>query len=354
MSTVQNKPYQSALLFTGGGLHSGYYLGLYQALCEHGKRPDVVIASCGGSLVASLIACTPNSDTACELFMSRDYYEMITKLQPTKPKHPLQHMLPAFRRYLNFNKNKPKTHISQKDIDELTTLALADMDINALNEFFHHKNNSQTPVIITASRLSYHHNSPDKWQSLLWSSQKTLTQKLLTLNPINPLAKYNPNTIDKKVYITDSLPISVMVRASIADMYYLAPITYALSDENLVLAGGVLDLTPIELAQALATTIYAETKADYDTRLAEPAIYQVFGFLANERLNDVRHIMQNSPNIHTVHTANYRQHIAPFIGKRFHWHGGLFASYPNFNDYQRIAKAQIEYGYGQMMKLING
>ncbi len=114
-----------------------------------------------------------------------------------------------------------------------------------------------------------------------------------------------------------------------------------------------MDLTPIELAQALATTIYAETKADYDTRLAEPAIYQVFGFLANERLNDVRHIMQNSPNIHTVHTANYRQHIAPFIGKRFHWHGGLFASYPNFNDYQRIAKAQIEYGYGQMMKLIN-
>ena len=353
MSTVQNKPYQSALLFTGGGLHSGYYLGLYQALCEHDKRPDVVIASCGGSLVASLIACTPNSDTACDLFMSRDYYDMITQLKPTKPKHPLQHALPAFKRYLNFNKNKPKTHISQKDIDELTTLALAKMDINALGEFFHHKDSSQTPVIITSSRLSFNNDLPNKWQTLLWSSQKTLTQNLSALNPINPLANYNPDTIDSHTVITDELPMSVMVRASIADMYYLPPIEYKIADENLVLAGGVLDLTPIELAQSLATTIYAETKADYDTHLAEPAIYQVFGFLANQRLHDVRHIMQNSPNIHTVQTADYRKHIAPFIGKRFHWHGGLIASYPNFDDYQKIAKAQIEYGYQQMAKLIN-
>ncbi len=346
------KPYNSALLFTGGGLHCGYYLGLYQALCEHGKRPDVVIASCGGSLVASLIASTPDIHAACNLFLSRDYHEMINQLKTNKAKTPFTYTLPAIKRYLNFHNKKAKTYLDIKDIDQLTTLSLINMDIRALKQFYDNKNCHQTAVIIVASHLTFNNQLPDKWQTLLWSSQQSLTNHLLTLNPKNPLAMLSPSTIDERHYITDDLPMSVAVRASIADMYYLPPFSWCTNVQKLLLSGGVLNLTPIELATTLANTVYAEHKADYDNKLAEPAIFHTFGFRANERLQTVRHILNNNPNIHTVNTANYRKHINPLIGKKWHWQGHLKAQYLSFDHYKSTAQKQIDYGYQQMTKLL--
>ena len=63
-------------------------------------------------------------------------------------------------------------------------------------------------------------------------------------------------------------------------MYYLPPTYIRMLGWCL---GEVINLTPIELAAQLADTIFAETKAGYDSWLAAPAIQRVFDFDSNQR-----------------------------------------------------------------------
>ncbi|MGO2448408.1 patatin-like phospholipase family protein [Psychrobacter sp.] len=77
----QTKPFNTAVLFSGGGLRFGYYLGMYQALYEQAKTPDIILASCGGALVAGLLEVTGgDSEQAFERLQSRECYDMLCRI----------------------------------------------------------------------------------------------------------------------------------------------------------------------------------------------------------------------------------------------------------------------------------
>jgi predicted acylesterase/phospholipase RssA len=43
------------MVMGGGGFRFGIYIGMYAALRQAGKAPDVLLASCGGAIAAAII-----------------------------------------------------------------------------------------------------------------------------------------------------------------------------------------------------------------------------------------------------------------------------------------------------------
>ncbi len=97
----------------------------------------------------------------------------------------------------------------------------------------------------------------------------------------SPAHTFANGRIHPSVKVQTQWDFAPVIRASMADMYYLPPTHIT---ELGWCLGGVINLTPIELACQLGDSVFAETKAGYDPWLAAPAIQRVFGFDPNERL----------------------------------------------------------------------
>lgn len=361
------KPYNRAVLFSGGGLRFGYYLGIYQALCDHDAMPDIVIASCGGSFVAGLLEISGSTAEAYAHLLSCDCYEMLCRITPKPPKRTGSQLYHASQRLLinqvlkntayltpSFLKSSLQKHVPKEMLHQLHKYSIAYIaDEGADMPFWSFANTNakasdrKNPInsIILASRLIATQHSvrtAQQWQLVLRCSSDALANKLNEISLTNPMHHYHPKKIHAEHWIDTDMPLGVAVRASISDMYYLPPLKYA----DFSLLGGVLNLTPIELACQMANTVYAEAKTDYDTLLAEPAIHQVFGFSANQRLQAVRDYQHPDTDIHWMDTTDNSQQLRPAIGKKFRWtRGYIDAIYPTFTEFQDIMRAQYDYGY---------
>lgn len=352
------KPFHRAILFSGGGLRFGYYLGMYQALCDNDKQPDVVIASCGGAFVAGLLEVATAKD-ALNLLTSRDCHQMLCRITPKRPPLPTTYALPAITRFISHQcvqrlKNTPiPTTIFQpkpthQRLHALNRQSIAYIEQESETQPLWQFGDTQTNIssIILASRLE---PTTHQWQVLLRCSHPQLANQLSSLNLVNVMSHYSPQHISPQHWITAAMPLAVAVRASISDMYYLPPLHW----QQHTLMGGVINLTPIELACQLACEVFAETKAGYDKYLAEPAISRVFGFSANGRLQDVQRYTHPQGQIHWIDTADNAKHLCPAITKKLRpLHGYLDAKRPDFARFQEIMQAQYQFGYQRTLRLL--
>lgn len=347
-------PYRRALLMAGGGLRFGYYLGIYQALCDTGRRPDLVIGNCGGAMATALLleALSNSSETSRQSLIavmnSRLLYETIGSITDKRSDSYGQYLMPALKRWCRYQLshllNRPirHTHLTDKLIGNLTHHAIGHVDGETHTPCWRFdeptSNPSATHVLILASQLS-RVNAHHQWQGLLWTSNPLLWQTLEELTPTNIMARYSPLICAD--YHLANLPLSVMVRASITDMYYLPPLYH----DDRCLMGGVMDLTPIELACQLADVVYAEPKSPFDHVLAEPAIHHVFGFSPNARLQDVHDYMANNPQIRHLDTKDYRR-VRPLFDKKPNLRQGrILAYHHDFDTFVQITAEQFAYGY---------
>ena len=82
----------------------------------------------------------------------------------------------------------------------------------------------------------------------------------------------------------------------------------------------MINLMPIELACQLGHSVFAETKAGYDSWLAAPAIQRVFGFNPNERLAQVHGYDLTQPLSMTDSAkTNHRVHANQAQKRQVHW-----------------------------------
>ena len=144
------------------------------------------------------------------------------------------------------------------------------------------------------------------------------------------------------------------IRASMADMYYLPP-THI--QELGWCLGGVINLTPIELACQLGETVFAETKAGYDSWLAAPAIQRVFGFDPNRRLAQVHGFLpstelhqdnfENSSQLHWLPFADNGEQLAgQHVRKRFNMKQmTIELMHSDYDGFVQQMQAQWQYGY---------
>ncbi|MDN5565532.1 MAG: patatin-like phospholipase family protein [Psychrobacter sp.] len=384
MISVMDRPYERVQLFSGGGSRFGYYLGSYAALVEHDLRPDIIVGTCGGSLSALLVQIAPEPHDLQQLAVSRELYRVIKAIRhvdatEANVKLKLRYSLNAIKRWrLSRDNTRHQQHQSKDNherlVDELQQLAMFRVDNEAqwLDELlrFLPSNegsgdfiNTAPNIAIIASRLqqtadasSLTNNTP-QLQELLFAPKRLLLpnnkdnlESTLAKNLSSPAHHVANGRINQSVKIITEWNIATAVRASMADMYYLPPI----HDQNLGWClGGVINLTPIELACMLADSVFAETKAGYDSWLAAPAIQRVFGFDPNQRLAQVHsfspptiHRSQNSSQLHWLPFADNGQQLVGSVRKRFSIKQMTVALvHHDYDGFVKTMQAQWQYGY---------
>ena len=392
MNNEQVKPYERVQLFSGGGSRFGYYLGSYAALAAHDLTPDIIVGTCGGSLSAYLVQLAPDPKDLQALMCSRELYRVITAIRHVAPDEAnkrlkLRYMTHALKRW-RLSKQKDngqgqrQADSYERLLNELQQLAMFRIDneqywLDELSQFAASDNGSAvdkaTPEIaIIGSRLYQApvdslYNEKLALQELLFAPPRlaSLPDAILGLaeeqitSPAHTLAN---GRIHPSVKVQTQWDFAPVIRASMADMYYLPPTHIT---ELGWCLGGVINLTPIELACQLGDSVFAETKAGYDAWLATPAIQRVFGFDPNERLAQVHDYQPISvpPPTETIN-KNRQLHWLPFadneqqlrgrnVQKRFNLKQmTVELIHSDYDGFVQQMQAQWQYGYQRTVDYI--
>ncbi|MGE6473498.1 patatin-like phospholipase family protein [Psychrobacter sp. NPDC078631] len=386
MNNEQVKPYERVQLFSGGGSRFGYYLGSYAALVSHDLAPDIIVGTCGGSLSAYLVQLAPDPKDLQALMCSRELYRVITAIRHVAPEEAnkrlkLRYMTHALKRWRLSKQKDNGQRQRQADsyerlLNELQQLAMFRIDneqywLDELSRFAasnHDISNTDkaTPEIaIIASRLYQApakglYNEKIALQELLFAptclaNLPNFVSGLADEQITSPAYTLANGRIHPSVKVQTAWDFAPVIRASMADMYYLPPTHIT---ELGWCLGGVINLTPIELACQLGETVFAETKAGYDSWLAAPAIQRVFGFDPNERLAAVHGYQPISVSPATETTNKNRQlHWLPFadneqqlrgqnVQKRFNLRQmTVELIHSDYDGFVQQMQAQWQYGY---------
>ena len=339
MNNTHAKPYERVQLFSGGGSRFGYYLGSYAALVAHDLKPDMIVGTCGGSLSAYLVNLAPDPKDLQALMCSRELYRVIIAIRHVAPDEAnkrlkMRYMTQALKRW-QLSKQRGKRQKQQQSdsykrlLDELQQLAMFRIDnegqwLDELSHFSPNHNNLYNPtapeIAIIASRLYQTANQTlttdssvydeFKLQELLFSPPRLAASEHFEQMLNSPVHTFADRRIHQSVNIVKQWEFNSAVRVSMADMYYLPPMHIATLGWCL---GGVINLTPVELACQLGQTVFSETKAGYDSWLAAPAIQRVFGFDPNERLAQV-HGYESAEILSLVDSAAIKHRV-----NQLHW-----------------------------------
>lgn len=390
MSNNSIKPYQRVQLFSGGGSRFGYYLGSYAALVAHDLTPDIIIGTCGGSLSAYLVQLAPDPKDLQQLMCSRELYHVIAAIRHVAPDEAnrrakvryITHALKRWRlsRQLSKRQAQQQAESYEQLLRELQQLAMFRINDESqwLDELFRfastdYDNNqfsfNPPEIAIIASRLYQKPaslispNAPVKLQELLFAPPRLTTSlsELADKKMRSPAHGFAEERIHPSVKILSQWDFAAAIRASMADMYYLPPTHIETLGWCL---GGVINLTPIELACQLAETVFAETKAGYDSWLAAPAIQRVFGFDPNERLAQVHGFLpnnesypdkfQNSSQLHWLPFADNGEQLAgQHVQKRFNMKQmTIELMHSDYDGFVQQMQAQWQYGYQRTAEYI--
>ncbi|MDN5561627.1 MAG: hypothetical protein L0G45_08590, partial [Psychrobacter sp.] len=246
--------------------------------------------------------------------------------------------------------------------------------LDELSYFSHNQNNNSfntaaPEIAIIASRLYQAPNQPGnqtptadssvydefKLQELLFAPPRLAASEHFDEILNAPAHTFADRRIHQSVNIVKQWEFNPAVRASMADMYYLPPTHIEKLGWCL---GGVINLTPIELACQLGQTVFAETKAGYDSYLAAPAIQRVFGFDPNERLAQVHgyqpmetsSLMKSERNSHQLHwlpfADNGQKLAGQHVQKRFNVKQmTVELIHSDYDGFLQQMQAQWQYGY---------
>ena len=389
MSNNSIKPYERVQLFSGGGSRFGYYLGSYAALVTHDLTPDIIIGTCGGSLSAYLVQLAPDPKDLQQLMCSCELYRTISAIRHVAPDEAdrrlkLRYMTHALKRWRLSRQLSKRQQYQQADnyerlLDELQQLAMFRIDdesrwLDELSRFSPKHNNSlfnptAPEIVIIASRLYQAPNQPSnqtptadssvydefKLQELLFAPPRLAASEHFDEILNSPAHTFADRRIHQSANIVKQWEFNSAVRASMADMYYLPPTPI---DDLGWCLGGVINLTPVELACQLGRTVFAETKAGYDSWLATPAIQRVFGFDPNERLAQVHGYQpmetsslvkseRNSRQLHWLPFADNGQQLAgQHVQKRFNIRQmTVELIHSDYDGFVQQMQAQWQYGY---------
>ena len=388
MNNTHAKPYERVQLFSGGGSRFGYYLGSYAALVAHDLTPDMIVGTCGGSLSAYLVNLAPDPRDLQELMCSRELYRVITAIRHVAPDEvskrlKIRCMTQAFKRWRLTKQKANGQRQQQADnyeriLDELQQLAIFRVDneeqwLDELSGLSLKQNNNlcnptAPEIAIIASRLhptasqgttvdnAFHNDF--RLQELLFAPPRLAALDLIAEKLNSPAHTFATGRITQSVKTLTKWDFAPAIRASMADMYYLPPTHIAALGWCL---GGVINLTPIELACQLGHSVFAETKAGYDSWLAAPAIQRVFGFDPNERLAQVQGFdstetlpradsVETSPRVNQLHwlpfADNAQQLARQHVQKRFNIRQmTVELIHSDYDGFVQQMQAQWQYGY---------
>lgn len=332
----------------GGGFHFGYYLGIYAAMCELGKRPDVILASCGGAIAAAIVQALPNDTERKAWLCSSEMY--------------------AFWRGLKSKQNARLSKIFSKAMQRRFLGHHAKYIPDLFNDYMFEipahlplpasaPNTQHVDVAIVAGKLLYAENEVGQ----LRGSRKLFAEVIfcneraakLVSGLQAPLSatQFGDTAIAAQLVTDVAMPISDAVRASIADMFYFRCHTHVSENGVSNYVGGVVDLFPIEVASRLAGHVTMELKGFYNKTYGLPALRSVLGFDGNQRLN---YVLQQHADA-WVNTSDMETHfLKQRIRQKVIWHKNRIeiVTPPSYEAYLHMIDTQWQFGYQRGMNAV--
>lgn len=337
MDTI--RPFDKCLLLSGGGTRFALYNGMYAALHALGKAPNLLIASCGGAFAALVINAFPTDEQRKAYLQSEEFYQFIKSLSVTP--YSKLHRLGILALQKRYDKRRAPL------IEDVCQRYLVEMsqDLSMLLPSLSKVSFSDTlPTIIIGAKMLFAPHECGKprgerklYQKVLFTDPKTAQRiNLSAIKPTEP--NYTHSAIAADILTRTEIPMLTAARISISDMFYVAPVVY----EDTYYAGGAIDLVPMELANALSTTLIVEKKQAYSPT-EEALVRAVLGFSGNERLASVASYPAQWVDTRRATTALKGYYSEKYINWKQLSIGIRFPK--DYPTYQQQIDQQWDYGY---------
>ncbi|WP_293882059.1 MULTISPECIES: patatin-like phospholipase family protein [unclassified Sphingobacterium] len=338
--------YQRAVLFSGGGTRFGLYLGMYAALGELGLKPDLLIATCGGSLAAAIIQAFERDAERKSYLQSEEFYRFFCGHQLTEQRH----------------LGKLGLYVLKKQWDKRSAPYLEDVfdrylvkmehDLSPLLPTLNRPFSQEIPSIIIGSRMLFDRSEVGERRGERKLYQKVLMGNATALSNVNldgiqlQGVNYAQSAVAPTTVINRTVTLLEAVRISMSDMFYIEPI----ERNGEYYAGGAIDLVPVELAQSLATEVIGERKQLYKLQ-EEGLVRAVLGFSGNQRLRDINQQFREIRWIDTRDAAE--QLVGSYCRKGIDWRKfEITLSLPtSLDEFAAAMETQWNYGYSKTMEL---
>lgn len=332
--------YSHCLVLAGGGFRFGYYLGVHAAAEASGRRPDLLLATCGGAMAAAVIGRLPDAASRRDWVAGPAMYEFLRAVASSPRARPRRVLGGALLRWLD---RRPVPHIPDLFDDYL-------FDLPAVLPLPPPGDTDGPALAIVGGRLLFdaHEVGIPRGERALFEETVFGPERaghlLHGLSAPAADRRWSGGAMAPTLRVDSVTPVEDAVRISIADMFYFR--CHAHGGHHYT--GGVVDLFPIELAQRLARDVVMERKAPFGRWLAEPALRRALGIDGAARL---RHVHGQSAAGWVDTTDVSRALRGHGVGKRIDWCGNrIVLRLPDtLADYAASVQAQWAYGYQKGM-----
>ena len=339
--------FKRAIIFSGGGTRSMIYLGMFSALEESGLKPDMIIASCGGALAATVINAFSDNFSRKEYLKSEEYYQFVSNTILTGQRKLSEIGLFSLKKILN-KKNAPY-------IEDVFSRYLVEMDQDLSKHFPSLKNvqmSQEISTLIIGSEILFDPKETNQKRNHRKLYQKIVFTDSKTANSINPKQiimhseNFRNSAVEEHSKIETNFTMLESTRISVSDMFYVKPVFH----QGKYFAGGAIDLIPIELAKHLADEVIIEKKQSYN-KTEEAFVRAVLGYSGNERLKEIE---KQFPDLQ-IDTTNIKKDLeGHYLKKSINWRKfEIGFSFPkDHNQFSDDMEKQWQYGFDQTMKIL--
>ncbi len=324
------------MVMGGGGFRFGIYIGMYAALREAGKAPDVLLASCGGAIAATIIHNLPDPERQRAWLASRDMYDFWCGLKSTRHAALIGTLARAARRSL--------TPSSVPVIPDLFGDYL--FDIPPQLPFPPANGAPEVDVAIIGGKLLFDASEVGRprgarklFAETVFCGERAAAALKDMASPLGD-PRWGEHAVAGELLVDSGVPLTEAARISIADMIYFRCRQYG-GDEYI---GGVLDLFPVEIARRLGVEVVMEFKEAFDQVFSIPAWRAVLGVDGNARLRYANtHLADLRIDSSDVSRVLAKQQLQ----QRLHWRRNRIelAMPASYDTFARHAGDQWRYGY---------
>ncbi|MCC8152900.1 MAG: patatin-like phospholipase family protein [Tannerellaceae bacterium] len=246
---------------------------MFAALEEGSMKPDIILSTCGGAIATAIINSFDTNRARKAYFQSEELFEFIRDIRLSQESR--VHRIGFYcLRLLQSRKKAPYIrNIFDRylvDMPEDITPFLPSLEL----QFARH-----IPSVMIGSELLFDKTDVEQPRGESALFRKVLFTDEQTARMIHPEAieirteSYKGSAVASSVRAETGVPVPLAMRISLSDMFYVQPVYY----NNQYYAGGIIDLLPIELAEALAEQRIFEKKEPF-TWLEEGLVRAVFGY----------------------------------------------------------------------------
>ncbi|APW40846.1 hypothetical protein RD110_21115 [Rhodoferax koreense] len=326
------------MVFAGGGMRFGIYLGMYAAACDAGRKPDVLLASCGGALAAAIVQGLPDDARRKAWLASPAMHAFWRDLQPGPQAGIARLVVRATRRRFARQRAPRVPDLFGDYLFEapmhlpLPSGAAADAPAVAV---------IGGRLLFGEAEVGRPRGGRPLFEETVFGDARTAA---LLQGMASPFAApcWGDHAVAGTVAADVAMPLDVACRLSIADFFYFRCVAHA----GRHYIGGVVDLFPIEVARRLADEVVMEFKQPFDQGLSIPAWRAVLGLDGNQRLRHV-HAQQVAA---WIDSSDIRSVLArQQVHRRIDWHRNRvgLAVPPDPATYARHIEDQWQYGYAR-------